>query len=141
VLGLPVRLDPRLRERHYGMFQTLTYAEVKALHPHDYARFKAKDPDYDFRTGESLRAFSARSIGCLADLARLHPGESILVFTHGGVLEMAHRFATGASLSTVREFEIPNCGVNRMAIDGEKWSVLSWAECSHLEAALDDLRD
>jgi probable phosphoglycerate mutase len=141
MLGLPVRLDPRLRERHYGMFQTLTYADVKRLHPDDYARFKAKDLDYDFRTGESLRVFSARSVACLADLAARHPGESILVFTHGGVLEMARRFATGASLSTVREFEIPNCGLNRMAIAGDDWSVLAWAECGHLEAALDDLRD
>ena len=141
MLGLPVRLDARLRERHYGMFQTLTYAEVKTNHPEEYARFKAKDPDYDFRTGESLRAFSARSIECIADLAARHPGESILVFTHGGVLEMARRFATGASLSTVREFEIPNCGLNRMSIDGKDWGVLGWAECGHLEAALDDLRD
>jgi probable phosphoglycerate mutase len=123
------------------MFQTLTYADVKRLHPDDYARFKAKDPDYDFRTGESLRAFSARSIECLGELAARHPGESILVFTHGGVLEMARRFATGASLTTVREFEIPNCGLNRMAIAGPDWSVLGWAECAHLEAALDDLRD
>jgi probable phosphoglycerate mutase len=141
MLGLPVRLDPRLRERHYGMFQTLKYAEVKMLHPEDYARFKSKDPDYDFRTGESLRTFHARSIECLADLAARHPGESLLVFTHGGVLEMARRFATGASLSTVREFEIPNCGINRMSISGDEWSVLGWAECAHLEAALDDLRD
>ena len=140
-LGLPVRIDPRLRERHYGMFQTLKYADVKVLHPEDYARFKAKDLDYDFRTGESLRTFHARSVECLADLAARHSGESILVFTHGGVLEMARRFATQASLTTVREFEIPNCGINRMSISGSEWSVLGWAECAHLEAALDDLRD
>ena len=140
-LGLPVRLDARLRERHYGMFQTLKYSDVKVLHPEDYARFKEKDLDYDFRTGESLRTFHARSVECLADLAARHPGESILVFTHGGVLEMARRFATKASLSTVREFEIPNCGINRMSISGEEWSVLGWADCAHLEAALDDLRD
>ena len=141
MLGLPVHLDPQLRERHYGMFQTLTYADVKKLHPEDYVRFKSKDPDYDFRTGESLRAFSARSVDCLAGLAARHPGESILVFTHGGVLEMARRFATGASLDTVREFEIPNCGLNRMAITGNDWTVLGWAECGHLETTLDDLRD
>jgi probable phosphoglycerate mutase len=139
MLSLPVRTDARLRERHYGMFQTLTYADVKILHPEDYARFKAKDLDYDFRTGESLRAFFARSIACLAELAARHPGESILVFTHGGVLEMARRHATGSSLATVREFEIPNAALNRMVIEGDAWSVLGWAECGHLEAALDDL--
>ena len=50
-LALPVRLDARLRERHYGMFETLTYAEAKVLHPADYARFRAKELDYDFRIG------------------------------------------------------------------------------------------
>jgi probable phosphoglycerate mutase len=62
MLGLPVQLDPRLRERHYGMFQTLTYADVKILHPEDYARFKAKDLDYDFRTGRACaRSSQGRS--------------------------------------------------------------------------------
>ncbi|HEX5476491.1 MAG TPA: histidine phosphatase family protein, partial [Burkholderiales bacterium] len=28
-LGLPVQLDTRLRERHYGIFQAITYAEAK----------------------------------------------------------------------------------------------------------------
>ena len=141
MLGLPVQLDPRLRERHYGMFQTLTYADVKILHPEDYARFKAKDLDYDFRSGESLRTFSARSVACLADIAARHAGESILVFTHGGVLEMARRHATGSRLTTVREFEIPNAALNRLAIAGDAWSILGWADCGHLEAALDDLPD
>jgi len=141
LLKLPLRTDARLRERHYGMFQTLTYAEVKVKHPEDYARFRAKELDYDFRTGESLRAFYDRSIACLRGIAARHPGESVLVFTHGGVLEMAYRFAKGLDLRTVRDFEIPNAALNRLAIDGDAWSVLAWADCAHLEAALDDLPD
>jgi probable phosphoglycerate mutase len=141
VFRLPVRLDARLRERHYGMFETLTYAEVKVLHPDDYARFRTKELDYDFRTGESLRAFFSRSIDCVAEIAARHAGESVLVFTHGGVLEMAYRFATGCDLRTPREFEIPNAALNRIGIEGEDWKILVWADCGHLEAALDDLPD
>jgi len=140
-LALPVRLDARLRERHYGMFETLTYAEVKVLHPEDYARFRAKELDYDFRTGESLRDFFARSIACVAEIAARHTGDDVLIFTHGGVLEMAHRFATGSDLRTTREFEIPNAALNRVGIEGEEWRILAWADCGHLEAALDDLPD
>src|SRR3970040_791336 len=55
LLGLPVRLEPRLRERPYGKFETLTYAEARARLPEDYARFRAKDRDYDFGRGQSLR--------------------------------------------------------------------------------------
>jgi probable phosphoglycerate mutase len=139
LLGLPLRLDPRLRERHYGFFQTLTYAEVKAQHPADYARFRARELDYDFRSGESLQTFYQRSIACLGEIASRHAGESILVFTHGGVLEMAYRFANSLDLRSPRDFGIPNAGLNRLAIDGDAWSVLAWAECAHLQTALDDL--
>ncbi|HLE66960.1 MAG TPA: histidine phosphatase family protein [Burkholderiales bacterium] len=140
-LALPVRLDARLRERHYGMFETLTYAEVKVLHPEDYARFRAKELDYDFRTGESLRDFFARSIACVAGIAARHAGEDVLIFTHGGVLEMAYRHAHRLGLSSTRDFEIPNAALNRIGIEGEAWKILAWADCGHLEAALDDLPD
>jgi 2,3-bisphosphoglycerate-dependent phosphoglycerate mutase len=139
LLQIPLRLDPRLRERHYGFFQTLTYAEVKVKHPEDYARFRARELEYDFRTGESLQAFYQRSIACLGGIAARHPGESLLIFTHGGVLEMAYRFANSLDLRSPRDFGIPNCGLNRLAIEGDTWHVLAWAECAHLETALDDL--
>ena len=42
-LGLEVRLEAALRERHYGIFQSLTYAEVKQKYPEDYARFDRRE--------------------------------------------------------------------------------------------------
>jgi len=138
-LGLHARLDARLRERHYGVFETLTYVDAKEHFPEDYARFKLRDPDYDFGTGESLRGFYARTVECLSELIARHAGESILVFTHGGVLEMAYRYATGKPLSARRDFEIPNAALNWIEAAPGGWSVEAWADCSHLEAALDDL--
>ena len=140
-LGLEVRLDASLRERHYGKFETLTYAEARERHPQDFARFKAKEPDYDFGSGESLLAFNARAIACVADIARRHAGEAVLVFTHGGVLEMVHRHARGTRLSAPRDFDIPNAALNWIEVAGEEWRVHAWAERGHLDAALDDLRE
>jgi probable phosphoglycerate mutase len=139
--GLAVRLDAGLRERHYGMFETLTYVEAKLRFPEDYARFRAKELDYDFRGGESLRGFYERTMRCLSSLAESHRDQSILVFTHGGVLEMAYRRAHGLGLATKRDFEIPNAALNRIEVSGDAWSVLVWNERAHLEAALDDLPD
>ena len=141
VLGMQVRLDPALRERHYGIFETITYAEAKVRFPEDYARFRAKELDYDFRGGESLRGFFARSLKALSDIAARHAGQSVLVLTHGGVLEMAYRHANRLGLSSKRDFEIPNAALNRLAIEGDEWRVLAWAERAHLETALDDLPD
>ncbi len=138
-LGIEVRLERALRERHYGIFERLTYVEARERFPAEYARFRDKDPDFDFVTGEGLGAFAARALACVSALVERHAGESVLVFTHGGVLEMVYRHATGRGLSSPRDFEIPNAALNRIEASGGAWRVSAWAEVSHLEGALDDL--
>lgn len=131
-LGLEPRIDARLRERHYGAFQSLTFAEAIERMPQEYARYEARDPDFDFGDGESLRDFSARALGCLSAIASRHPGEEVLVFTHGGVLEMAYRRANNMDLSAPRDFRTPNCALNWIEV-GEQWKVLGWADRGHLQ--------
>jgi len=138
-LDLPVSYDPRLRERHYGMFERHTYAEVRERYPAEYARFRDKDPEFDFGSGEALRAFERRALDCVAALIERHAGQSLLVFTHGGVLEMVYRRATARGLSSPRDFEIPNAGLNRVEAGPGAWRVTAWADVAHLERALDDL--
>jgi len=140
-LALPVALDAALRERHYGMFESLTYVEVRERFPEQYARFRDKDPDFDFEGGESLRGFADRSLLVVKALIERHAGEQIVVFTHGGVLEMVYRHAKAAGLSSPRDFEIPNAGINWIEVTPAGWLVPAWADISHLAAALDDLRE
>lgn len=138
-LSLKILLEKDLRERHYGIFERLTYAEAKARYPEDYARFEARDPEYAFRTGESLKDFSARSIAVISKIVNEHKDESILVFTHGGVLDKLYRFITGLPISAERNFGIPNAGLNRIEVTPAGWQIRSWADIGHLERALDDL--
>ncbi len=141
LLKQKVLLDERLRERHYGVFQGMTYADAKGKIPEGYARFRAKDPDYDFESGESLKVFNNRCLLYFQELLKRHSNQNILIFTHGGVLEMLYRHATGRGISAPRDFEIPNAALNRLEHDGSAWRVLAWAEISHLTVALDDLPD
>jgi probable phosphoglycerate mutase len=136
-----VLLDERLRERHYGVFQSITYAEAKERFPQDYAQFRAKDLDFDFETGESLRAFNARSLAMIDELVKKNPGRKLLVFTHGGVLECIYRHATGRGLTTPRDFEIPNAALNRVSFGPAGWRIDAWADIRHLSVTLDDLPD
>ena len=139
--SMEILLEKDLRERHYGIFERLTYAEVKVRYPEDYARFEAREPGYAFRTGESLADFSARSIAVISRLANAHEGKSILVFTHGGVLDKLYRFITGLPITAQREFGIPNAGLNRVEVTSSGWRICSWADVDHLDHALDDLRE
>jgi 2,3-bisphosphoglycerate-dependent phosphoglycerate mutase len=138
-LALPVTLDAQLRERHYGIFECLLYTEVRERFPEHYARFRDKDPEFDFDTGESLRAFSERALAALGRIAQAHPGEQVLVFTHGGVLDMVYRHIHVLGLSSARDFGVPNAGLNWVACAGDCWSMQSWADVEHLKGALDDL--
>lgn len=136
---LPLQLDPGLRERHYGIFQGLTYEEAEQRHPADYARHKARDPHFAPAGGESLLDFAARLYAAFDAIVRRHPGQSVAVFTHGGVLDILHRQATGRPLEAPRDFAIPNCAINWVEVVDGCWSLLSWAERDHLEASRDEL--
>lgn len=140
-LALPLQFDPDLRERHYGIFERMLYTEVKTRYPEQYLRFHEKDPDFDFETGESLRFFFDRSLGAVKRIVERHQGEQVLVFTHGGVLDMVYRHARELGLAAPRDYGIPNCGVNWLEITPGRWEVHCWADVAHLADALDELPD
>jgi 2,3-bisphosphoglycerate-dependent phosphoglycerate mutase len=137
-LGLAADPVPDLRERRYGIFEGLTFAEAQARYPEGYAAFARRNADYDFENGESLRAMHARVTGKLAELAARHPGETIAVVVHGGVLDIINRFVRGNPLEIPRDFLIPNAGLNWIvAVDGA-WRIESWGETGHLEPGARD---
>ncbi|MDQ1316283.1 MAG: 2,3-bisphosphoglycerate-dependent phosphoglycerate mutase [Pseudomonadota bacterium] len=135
----PLQLHAGLRERHYGAFQGLTYAEAETRHPADYARHKARDVRFAPAGGESLLGFSARLADTFDEILRRHAGTSVAVFTHGGVLDILYRQATQRPLDTPRDFVIPNCGINWFEVANGCWTLLSWAEREHLDRTRDEL--
>jgi probable phosphoglycerate mutase len=131
-----VKLLPQLRERHYGLFQGITAEQGAALHPAAYAHYAARDPDYDFETGESLRRFAERVADSIDWLVRHHSGQTIAAVSHSGVLDVVYRRATGRSLSTPRDFAIPNCALNWFHFDGQGWHLEAWADRHYLHEVL-----
>ena len=138
--GLKAESVPELRERQYGVFEGLTYDEAKLAHPEVYARFDAREPDFAFPGGgESLVDLSHRVVSALTSIAQRHCGETVLLVTHGGVLDVVNRFVRGLPLDTPRDFTIPNAGLNWLSLVGERWQIDEWAITAHLERALDEL--
>ena len=132
----PVRLLRDLRERHFGIFQGLTAKEAAGRHPAAHARYAARDPDVDFDTGESLRAFASRVLRGLDWLVRHHAGQTVLAVSHSGVLDVLYRQATGRPLEAARDFEIPNCALNWFGVDAHGLHLERWADRHHLAHVL-----
>lgn len=137
-LRLPALTREALRERHHGVFQGHHWADVPQRFPEIHARFAARQPDEALGNGESLRVLSARVLGCLDELARSHPGSEVLAVTHGGVLDILYREATGRALDAPRDFAIPNASVNWFQREPSGWRLLHWNACPD-SGALDEL--
>jgi probable phosphoglycerate mutase len=140
-LDLTPVATPELRERRYGIFEGLTYADARIVHPAAYCLFEQRDPDQVIpEGGESLRQIDERVTGCLGRLAAEHGGETIVVVTHGGVLDITNRFVRGNPLELPRDFLIPNAGINWVSVNGDRWALDVWGDTRHLlTGALDEI--
>ncbi len=132
VTGHTIISDERLRERHFGVFEGLTQAEMREREPEAYERFMSRDPQYAVPGGESPADFFERCRMALEDLARRHPGDTIAVVTHGLVLDSAYRAATGLALDAQRPVPLVNASLNWFAFDDGRWNAGRWGDADHL---------
>lgn len=126
------RLHMALREQSFGVLEGLDVPAIKTRHPQLWAQWLRHDADYALPDGESARQFHARVIAAVRELAEAHGGKTLLVVTHGGVLDMLWRTAHGLSLNGPRECAIPNTGINRLRWRRGSLEILRWAEDTHL---------
>ena len=54
--GLPVQLDPGLRERGFGSWEGHTYAEMEQRYPLETRRWRQRDPDFGPGHGNAVAA-------------------------------------------------------------------------------------
>ncbi len=131
-LGLPIISDARLRERNMGIFQGLTFAEIKKKFPTEHKKFMTWDPDYVIPDGESSRQKFERTIACFDEIAEYESGNEILVVSHGGTIDALFRYALGLSLSQPRKYKNFNASINRFYRTEDTWMLATWGEVSHL---------
>jgi probable phosphoglycerate mutase len=132
---LPILEDPGLRERCFGVFQGLTFDEVAARWPEPSRRWRQREPDFAPEGAESLRRFSARCVGAAARLAAAHPGQTIALVAHGGVLDCLYRAATRVELQAPRSWLLGNAGINRLLHTPQGFTLVGWSDTAHLEIA------
>lgn len=135
VQGRPVVTDRGLRERCFGVFQGFTFDEVAARWPEQSRRWRQREPDFAPEGAETLREFSARCVGTAARLAAAHPGGSIVLVAHGGVMDCLYRAATRAALQASRSWLLGNASINRLLHTPQGFMLVGWNDTSHLEEA------
>ncbi|WP_254839395.1 histidine phosphatase family protein [Natronomonas marina] len=123
----PVEYDPAWRERDMGVYQGLTYEDVEDRFP----EFGLGQTAYEAALaipegGESLRDMADRVTAAFNRLVDRHPGETVLVVTHGGPLHVLLGYVKGMALQeALGSHHMANCGVNEIRATEEECRVVS----------------
>ncbi len=131
-LGLPPVSDAALREQSFGRVDGMRVDEIQAQHPQAWEGWLRFDEDYGMPGGETTRQFHARVMDAVQRIVAAHRGRTLVVVTHGGVLDMIYRTARSLGLSGPRQSDIPNAGLNRVRVHDGGIDILAWADVQHL---------
>ena len=105
--ALPLALDPRLREIHFGDWEGKTAADLLSSHPEALTRFWRDPVNHPPPGAEDARALEARVLLAWQDLVGHCSGEQVLVVTHGGPLRIILGRVRKLSLAESLQIEVP----------------------------------
>ena len=79
--------------------------------------------------GESGTELAARVRTVLEEVAGGHEGESVLVISHGGAMSVGlPALAANLPRPLVKVHQLLNCEVVELAVDGDDWRAIRWAD-------------
>lgn len=132
--------DSGFRERHLGALQGMSLNDAPLVNPELWKIHLSRDLHHDMNGGESILQFSERIRCALEKLRMKHIGQTILLVSHGGAIDMMYRIACNQPLEAEKVVNVPNASLNWISHDGNAWKVERWADTAHLQnKALDNL--
>jgi probable phosphoglycerate mutase len=130
-LGLEIGIESDLREVHLGEWEGGYFRKMAAeAHP----AFAEMDATQDWGAipgAETSASLRSRVRSALTRLHLRHPGERIVVVSHGGAIGAALAEATGATSLAFSSTD--NASIARLVILGDRWIVRSYNDTGHLE--------
>ncbi|ADO82301.1 alpha-ribazole phosphatase [Ilyobacter polytropus] len=108
--GLPVKLSQELREINFGIFEGLTYKEIKEKYPDEVKLWREKWQEYDYENGENVTQLQRRAVEFLKSLDK--EKKDIVVVTHWGVINCILSYYITGGLEGYWKFALDTGGVS-----------------------------
>ncbi|HEY9131028.1 MAG TPA: histidine phosphatase family protein [Dyella sp.] len=109
---LPLRLDARLAEYHFGHWQGVPIEELAERHSAALARFWSDPVRYPPPGAEPFDAFRQRLSEALDTVVCGHPGRRVLVVTHGGAIRLLRCVAESRDFGQMANIEVPHASLH-----------------------------
>jgi len=125
LLGVPARSLDGLQEFSVGELAGVSYHDPRAQTVFD--RWLAGDLDAGCPGGGDGHTLVNRYREAVGTIADQHRGETVLVFSHGGVMSLVlPRLALNARNDLAAQRFLPNCVPAELAVDADGWVLRSW---------------
>jgi broad specificity phosphatase PhoE len=122
--GLEVVARRDLREVDVGSWSGCSRDELAARHPEQLERWELGSKGWE--GGESYEDMAARIVHAVGEVAALHPGEHVLVVSHGGSVRALHAHALGMEYHAYRRSAPvePNARLSAVAVENGTFRLL-----------------
>jgi broad specificity phosphatase PhoE len=133
-LGVEPSIDPAWREMDVGAWSGLTRDDIRVRFRDEWERLAAGE-DLPRGGGETFGDFTARVVAAIERLRDAHPGETVAVVTHGGVIRALVLHMKELPFSRLSDVSrVENTAFTEVHCDRGAWLVIRAGEAPHLEA-------
>jgi len=126
-------VDDDLREIDFGRWELMNFAQIVAADPAAVESWAALEDDFTFPGGESIGAFRKR-VGAVAGRIAADRAETVVAFTHGGVIRLIVCHFLGLDYRRYLLFDVRPGSISEIAIEGGKGVLTRLNDRCHLEA-------
>lgn len=115
--GLPLALQPDLRELHFGDWEGRHARELMEECADDLGRFWSQPYAFTPPGGEPMALFEQRVLSAVSGLYQQHAGGHVLLVTHGGVMRLLTARARGLARDQLLQVEVGHGDRLRLQLD------------------------
>ncbi len=134
--GLPVIAEPALRESDIGAWTGLTWDEITVRYPVEVAAMYAGQ-EVRRGGGETYGELQARLAAVAEAIVARHPGQTVLVVSHGAALRSLVAHALDASLAQMHRIAIGgNTAISVLQMRYGHLRLVSYNDTAHLDNGL-----
>jgi alpha-ribazole phosphatase len=127
--------DTRLREAHFGEWETLTMPEITQRWPEIVTAWKADSLRTRPPGGETLEQLQERVVSLVHEIVERYPDGHVAIAAHGGSLRAIIAYALGATLTIFRRIRLDNCSLSIVKAEPDRYVLMRLNDVCHLQHA------
>lgn len=132
--NLPVNQIPELKEMSYGEWEGKMFQEINKEYGEQFLRWMSNPTIFQIPNGEAIDELQLRVVKAITEIVEKHPGEQVVVVTHGIAIRTIISSVLGLPLSQISRFRQDNASLNIVEFYKGKGVVLALNDTYHLSS-------